>query len=191
MRIPTRVLTISGLLIALSIVFTRFMTVQIPIAGMPSVRLGLGALPIIIAGFIGGPVAGALVGGGSDFLGFLVNPMAPGAYLPQITAVYALTGALPALICSQLSRSRRMKSLLRYFVSIGIAQIVLQVGLMSLILWQLYYAGTAGSATFGLLVTSRFIAQIILIPLFSLASLAIIEGVYGRTDGRAGIRQKA
>lgn len=51
-------------MIALSIVFSRFLSLQTDI-----LRLSLGYIPIILAGALFGPVAGGIVGVAADFLG--------------------------------------------------------------------------------------------------------------------------
>jgi ECF transporter S component (folate family) len=57
-----RVTVFCGLFIALSVVLTRLASVTVPIAGFPSVRLGFGLAPVILAGVLFGPGAGFLVG---------------------------------------------------------------------------------------------------------------------------------
>ena len=61
-KTDAKTLVTAGLLIALSVVLTRFMSIIIPIAGSNSLRLGLGTVPVVISGFILGPFVGIAVG---------------------------------------------------------------------------------------------------------------------------------
>ena len=58
----SRYLALSAVMAALSVVLTRFASVRVAIAGVEGVRLGLGALPNMLAGVIIGPLYGALSG---------------------------------------------------------------------------------------------------------------------------------
>ncbi|MEW5934858.1 MAG: folate family ECF transporter S component, partial [Bacillota bacterium] len=69
-RIPTRLLTWAAMLIALSVVLTRVASVRRPVGGVEAVRIGFGALPILMAGIWGGPVFGFLVGAVADLVGY-------------------------------------------------------------------------------------------------------------------------
>ena len=64
-RMATRVVATSALLCALSVVFARFTTV------MPSAisRFSIEAVPIALAGYFFGPIAGLMVGAVSDTVG--------------------------------------------------------------------------------------------------------------------------
>lgn len=65
----TRVVATSALLCALSVVFARFTTV------MPSAisRFSIEAVPIALAGYFFGPIAGLMVGAVSDTVGCLFS----------------------------------------------------------------------------------------------------------------------
>ncbi|MDI6824874.1 MAG: folate family ECF transporter S component [Bacillota bacterium] len=95
-RIPTRLLTWAATLIALSVVLTRVASVRIPVGGVEAVRIGFGALPILMAGIWGGPVFGFLVGAVADLVGYGINPMGP--YVPLITLSSGMLGLIPGLV---------------------------------------------------------------------------------------------
>lgn len=97
--VQTRKLVNLGLLISLSVVLTRFFGTQLLIAGVGALRLSFGEVPIMLAGVLFGPLAGACVGGLADIIGFAINPMG-GAYIPLLTVTAALTGALPGWLLS-------------------------------------------------------------------------------------------
>lgn len=91
-----RVLTVTAMTIALTVVLTRFGSVRISFAGVEGARIGIGAMPTIILGMIWGPVYGGIAGALADIIGFMLSPM--GAYMPHFTLTAALTGALPGLL---------------------------------------------------------------------------------------------
>lgn len=64
----TRRLIYLALLIAMNIVFVRFLSFQTPI-----IRLDFGFIPIFLAGSAFGPLWGGLAGGCADILGMLIN----------------------------------------------------------------------------------------------------------------------
>lgn len=84
----TKKLTVSAMLCALSVVLARL------IIPMPNdfTRFSIEAVPVFLAGMFFGPVAGALVGFASDFIGCLFSPYGynPLFCLPPI--LYGLAG---------------------------------------------------------------------------------------------------
>lgn len=84
------------MLIALSVVLTRVASVRIPVGGVEAVRIGFGAVPILMAGIWGGPLFGFLVGAVADLVGYGINPM--GAYVPLITLSSGMLGLVPGLV---------------------------------------------------------------------------------------------
>lgn len=168
-RVNTRLLVLSGLLTAISIVFSRFFSVQIPIGGIGALRLGFGPLPVIVAGLIGGPWVGAAVGAAADLVGFIINPFGA-AFVPHITVVSTLTGMMPAALLSVLSRRNdRLPGFVSYLFSIAVSQIVLHVGAMALILYSVFGVPMQVSLVL------RGIAQAILIPVYSVLAHIVIR----------------
>ena len=68
-HLATRTIAILAMLTAISIILTRFLVFQ----PMPSVRFELGNVPIMLAGFMFGPLAGMLVGASADFVGAIIR----------------------------------------------------------------------------------------------------------------------
>ena len=68
-QLNVRTMTILAMFTAISIILTRFIVFQ----PMPSVRLELGNVPIMLAGFMFGPLAGMLVGAAADFAGAIIR----------------------------------------------------------------------------------------------------------------------
>lgn len=88
-------LTFLALLTALAILLGRAFVLRIPGGGADLIRIGFGALPVILAGLYFGPAAGGIVGAAADILGYLLNPV--GIYMPHFTLTSALNGIIPGL----------------------------------------------------------------------------------------------
>jgi riboflavin transporter len=96
MRI-VRKITLAALLVAISIVLTRFFGIVIPLGGFPSLSLDLGSVPIVLSGIVLGPIFGGIVGFSSDIVGFNINPRG-GIFHFGFMLNAILTGVIPGLI---------------------------------------------------------------------------------------------
>jgi ECF transporter S component (folate family) len=96
MKFTTKQLVFMGLLTSISIILSRIASLRISFAGVEGIRIGLGDLPIILAGITFGPFSGGMVGALSDITGYFINPM--GAYMPHFTLVKALSGIIPGIM---------------------------------------------------------------------------------------------
>ena len=81
----TKALVTMGLLIAVEIVLTRFVSIQ-----TWNLRIGFGFLPIAIAGMILGPVNAGIVAAAADLLGAILFPS--GTFFPGFTFTALLGG---------------------------------------------------------------------------------------------------
>ncbi len=88
-----RVLIFCSALAALAIVLSQYLSIKIG----NSVRIGFGALPVILAGCLFGPVAGMLVGAVSDILGCILF-YGVGALVPLVTVGVMVEGAVAGLV---------------------------------------------------------------------------------------------
>ncbi|HEY3315364.1 MAG TPA: folate family ECF transporter S component [Bacillota bacterium] len=157
--------TRAGLLIAASVVLTRFFGVMVPLAGVGALRLSFGDVPIIMASLFLGPVWGAAVGAASDLLGFALNPMG-GPYFPGFTLTAVLVGVLPALFLRLftvgLERSGEGRAKLafwRYLAAIACSDVITSMVLNSYWIHIMY--GKALAA----ILPARIIARLVLIPI--------------------------
>ena len=89
-RFPIRKLTAAALLVAMSIVLTRLLSLNII---PPIVRLSAGNIPIFLASFWLGPVFGGITGFAADFIG--ANLFS--GWYPPLSLGPVLTGILPGL----------------------------------------------------------------------------------------------
>ncbi|MFA9397493.1 MAG: folate family ECF transporter S component [Clostridiaceae bacterium] len=106
-NLSTKKVVSAGLLTSISIILTRYFAIMIPLAGLPSLRIGFGSIPIIISGILFGPLIGALTGIVADLIGFSINPMG-GIFFIGFTISSALYGILPGLIYKYI-RSSKLK----------------------------------------------------------------------------------
>ena len=85
MKFTTRNISMMGLLIALEIVLSRFLSISTPYT-----KIGFAFVPVAIAGILLGPLGAGIVGALADFLGAVLFPI--GAYFPGFTLTAFLMG---------------------------------------------------------------------------------------------------
>ncbi|MDO4798996.1 MAG: folate family ECF transporter S component [Bacillota bacterium] len=90
----------AALLMALSVIFARFLSVMIPIAGFPALRLGFTNIPLILSGVFFGPFVGFLTGVLADLIGVVIWPQGP--YHPGLTLTSGLEGFWAGMLFFQL-----------------------------------------------------------------------------------------
>jgi len=118
MKISSHKITNMGFLIALSIILTRIASVRIAIGGVEGIRIGLGKFPVVLGGILFGPLAGGLIGGFSDLLGYIINPI--GAYMPHFTLTSALIGIIPVVVLRLFKRTEEIKTIeLGFSIALG------------------------------------------------------------------------
>ena len=81
----TRMLAILGILLAMEIVLSRFLSIS-----AWNVKIGFSFVPIVLAALLFGPMPAAAVAALGDFLGAILFPIGP--YFPGFTLTAALTG---------------------------------------------------------------------------------------------------
>ena len=103
---------LTGLFIALSMILQKVVAINY-IAAFPFVRLSFGGPALIIfASVLLGPVYGALVGAGSDLLGYFAFDIKAYPLYPQITAIYLLLGAVAYFVFSFVTSIKNRKLIL-------------------------------------------------------------------------------
>lgn len=144
-KISTKSLVLASILTALSIILTRVLSIQVT----ESMRIGFGALPLIICGILLGPLLGGLAGFAADMIGVMINLGGAAIHL-GFTLSSVLTGFIPGLIAILLYKKRESNSI---NVTI-ILSILLVYGLVHLLLNSLWLSGLYGTP-FKVLVYSR------------------------------------
>lgn len=122
----------ASLLIALSVILTRFFSIKLSIGGVDGVRIGIGTMPIIIAGLRNGVFEGAKVGAIADFIGYLTSP--GGAYMPHFTVTAALNGVLPSLFIGKKEKINNLKIIF----SVVLTHLIISMGLVPYFLNMLF-----------------------------------------------------
>jgi len=152
-------IALSGMFIALSVVFTRFFSQMIIIGGIQTVRLSFGDLPLMLSGMVLGPTYGAITGALADLIGFPLNPQ--GTYFPGFTLTAALSGFIPGLMGKLLKRDWTWA-----YLTLTVSVTILITSLLLNSLWLNIMYGQA----FAVLLPPRIIAALILIPVYVLVS---------------------
>lgn len=98
----TRTVVFIGLLVAMHIVLTRLIVIE-----LGSYRISIGSICTILAGLWMGPVAGGVAGLLSDILGCLLKGYAVN---PLITVAAVLWGVLPGLVSPLLTGKKSRKT---------------------------------------------------------------------------------
>lgn len=114
-------ISISGLVLALVIICTRFLSIQ-NIPFIPFVRISLGPALIIFSSIFLGPIYGGIIGGASDILGIILVPNALGYSInPWISLVYLLLGVAPYFLFKLFKKVKNDKIIFIIFTSILLA----------------------------------------------------------------------
>ncbi len=114
-RNSSKVIILIGLFIALSIVSAK-VSYMIPLFGSPALSISLGIIPLVIAGFIISPKAGAIVGAISDILSYFLSG-AKYPFHPIFTVVSAVNGFVPGFIYRYMNIIKN-KKIVKYIVII-------------------------------------------------------------------------
>lgn len=167
----SKMLTQLGLLIALQVILTRFLSIQTPI-----VRIGFGFLPIAIMGILFGPWIGGIGATISDLLGFVLFPS--GTYFPGFTLTAFLTGfTYGALLYN------KSKSPLRILSSTLIVCI-----LLNLVLDTLWLSILMGKGYMALLPT-RIIKSLVMIPVQFISIALVWDKFLNKVRGLISVKQ--
>ncbi|MFM1524323.1 MULTISPECIES: ECF transporter S component [Helcococcus] len=131
--------------------------------------LSFGGFPIIISGFLLGPIPGFIVGGVTDIAAFIVRPSSyPFNILFSLTS--ALTGMIPVVIANLLGAKYPKYSLVKIFVGILIGQVLTSVVLVPIFSVWLY-----GRNSVILLMTKALTKQAISIPVYAVIIKILID----------------
>jgi ECF transporter S component (folate family) len=140
-------------LVAISVLLGRIFDLRIPVTGVETLRLGLGALPIMLAGLSFGPFYGALAGGVADLIGIWLFPQGP--FFPHFTLTSMLNGLLPPLLV------RPPYKFISVFWAVAVTRICVHSLLLSYFLAYLFHLH------FLLIMLPNLFGQIIFIPVFA------------------------
>lgn len=142
----TRTLIFVSLLIAMEVIFTRFLAFQTPI-----IRIGFGFIPIAFAGILFGPVTGGIAAALSDVIGMLLFPK--GAYFPGFTLSAFITGAIYGFFLH-----KKPVNFMNLTIAVLLITVIVDLGLNTL--WISMITGKAVSV----LMMPRVIKSAIMLP---------------------------
>lgn len=143
----TSVITLGGVLIALSVVLSFF---KVPLS--PTLQISFASLPIAAGGMLFGPFVGGVIGFVSDILGFVVRPN--GFFFPGFTLNAILIGVFFGFFFYQ-----RKVTLLNVILSSLLVTVVIHLGLTTLWLSMMY-----GDA-FVVLLSARLLKNVLMFPI--------------------------
>jgi ECF transporter S component (folate family) len=141
---------LAGLLLAMVIVFQRYISVQTMF-----LRISFAYVPLILIGTLLGPVWGAVIGVAGDLLGMLLMPTA------SFFAGFTLNALLIGIIYGTLlyNRPNNKSYFVRLIIAILMVHLFINLGLNTLWLSIMY------KRAFMALVASRMLANFIMIPI--------------------------
>lgn len=169
-KLDTKIIAISGFLIAVNIVLSRFITI-------PGI-INFGGFPIIFAGVVFGPVVGGIVGGVGDVVSFVVRPTGP--FMPHFVLTSALTGIIPGVIMKLLKAELPKFPLWKILVAILVGQVTTTVLMVP------YFRNVLFGHPFVVTMTRAAITQALNIPVYSVLIKGLVESL-----GRAGVLQSS
>lgn len=145
-----------------------------------SMRVGFvsfGGLPIILSGYLFGPVGGFLIGGVTDLVAFLVRPSSYGFNI-AFTLTSALTGAIPVLV-TELVGGKKKFTFWRVLLGVAVGQLLTSVFLVSLFM-SIFIGEAAAKANF----FRALVKQALSAPVYALLVLSLMEAL--AKSGRMG-----
>lgn len=151
----TKTITFVGLLVAIEIILTRFLSFQTPI-----IRIGFGFIPIAFSAIMFGPVVGGLTGAIADVIGTMLFPVA--GYFPGFTLSAFLSGAIYGIFLY-----RKPVTVFNVLKSVLLITILVDLGLNTL--WLSMITGKAAMV----LLIPRAYKSLIMFPI-QIAAITIL-----------------
>ena len=155
----THQLVTLAILVALDVIFTRFLSVNTPI-----LRIGFGFLPVVVCAILYGPWKAGAAHAIGDVIGAVLFPS--GAFFPGFTLSAFLGGVIYGLFFYQKRRTP-----LRVLAACAVIMLVLNLGLGSLWISMLY------GKSYLALVSVRIVKELIAIPIYMVTILFLDKTV--------------
>lgn len=125
-KLDTRSWMVMALMIAISVILSRFFSLQTEI-----LRLSLGYLPIILAGILLGPAAGGIVGVAADFLG--TTFFSAYAWFPPLALTPLFIGVWSGLFRGQFMKNNFWLTVLLNFCGNVIGRIIISSACLNIL----------------------------------------------------------
>jgi len=174
MKLKARTAANLGLLTAVSIVLTRIFGVMVPISGVGALRLSFGEIPLMLAGVLFGPEAGALTGVAADLIGYMINSHG-GPYFPGFTVSSALVGFIPGMLLF-----KKRKDL----TAVQVAAVVLITDLITGVLMNTLWVSIMYGQGFFVLLPLRLLARLVTLPLYTVVVFWANRAYQAHLSGR-------
>lgn len=142
-KLSTKQITLVALFATLMVILTQFFSLYIPFFGINGSRVGFGHIPLLLSGFLLGPLAGAATGAIGDIIGGIIFPTG-GAYFPGFTLSAIVVGLIPGL-AKKAAGNRTLKPWMIVTIVV-ITEIIASILMNSL--WISMMAGTPFWASF-------------------------------------------
>ena len=168
MKLSSRIISYCAILIAISILLRKFLTIPLPIG-----ILNFGGFPIILAGLMLGPVAGGITGALSDIIGATLAPHGP--YIPFFTITSALTGIIPPLAMRIFSKNAS-NSFGIILISISIAQIITKIFMIPFIMEFCF------GIPYQIYIFKSLAVEVVHIPIYAFFAHAILKSLNRRIE---------
>ena len=178
-RMNTKTLVQAAILVAISIVLTRVGSIMI----LPTLRLGFGETPLLMAGFLFGPIVGGLSGLVADLVGFVINPQGP--WHPGFTFSSVMWGVIAGLFAmyyrsnNETKDTKNLKEIftpLRITIAVAVAMIIISLGLNTFWLSRLYGKG------FIAMIPGRILTFLVSTPIQSYVINLLLKHIRPMTD---------
>lgn len=165
-KFSTEVIVITGFMIALSIVLSKLVSINISF-----LRIGFGFLPIAVLAILYGPVIAAIGYGLADLIGAWLLPT--GAFFPGFTVSAVLTGLIFGWVLYR-------KEVTPVRALIASALVCLLVNLLLNTYWLTFIIGKG----FNVLLASRAVKEIVAIPVMAVVIVLIDRYVLRQVKNR-------
>lgn len=157
--IPTKTIAFCAIFTALGVIVARFLS----IAPNDSTRFSFEAVPIFLSGVLFGPLAGAMVGFATDFIGCLFSPYGFNPLLCLPPVLYGLCGGIFRGFLSKSASLPRI--LIAYFPAVTLGSI----------LWQSYALSIVSGKGFLFFLGTRSIQFAVMLVLDTLITWALLK----------------
>lgn len=166
-KLDVKSITTLGMLLAMEIVLSRFLSIQTPIT-----RIGFGFVPLVVAGILYGPIASAILAVLADILGALLFPI--GAYYPPLTLTSLLVGLTYGFFLYKKGFDPKMPSDWARVVGC----VIVRQGILSLLL-QSYWLSLLQGITYKQSIITR-VPQVLILSGVEIVVIPILIKVAGR-----------
>ena len=153
MKLDTKKLAISAMIITLDVIFTRLLAINTPL-----MKIGFGFAAVALAAMMFGPIWAMFTAALGDFVGSMIFPVGP--FFPGFTLTAALTGLIFGL-CLYNKRGSKLRPIIAAALNCLLVTLIANTALIA------YISGNDYSVLF----TTRIVQFLVMFPVQSLVLL--------------------